>query len=308
MLRNTFCHIPGINEKTERNLWAAGITSWDSALVISSPFESGPWNALDLQIGRKIPRAILKSWPRLMQESIGNYANRNLSYFVEKLPANQHWRLFRDFQDSCAFVDIETTGPSSRWDKITTIVLYDGRSVRYYVNGDNLDEFPRDVKDYPLLVTYNGKSFDIPFIERFFAIRLPQAHIDLRYPLRSLGLKGGLKGCERLLGIGRPGLEGVGGFVAIQLWNEFRNRKNVKALETLLAYNIQDTLSLHTLMVHAHNEKLKATPFAYSHSLPSPPLLESPFQADHDTLERILRQISGIRAVRGASPSVPSSG
>jgi hypothetical protein len=30
MLTNTFCHLPGIGEKTERNLWAAGVTSWHS--------------------------------------------------------------------------------------------------------------------------------------------------------------------------------------------------------------------------------------------------------------------------------------
>src|SRR5262249_37451373 len=160
-----------------------------------------------------------------------------------------------DFRDACAFVDIETTG-LSRWDEITTAVLYDARSVRYYVNGDNLKDFPRDVKDYRLLVTYNGRCFDIPFIERVFRIRLPQAHIDLMYPLRSLGLKGGLKGCERQLGIGRPGLEGVDGFVAVLLWNEFRKRKDVKALETLLAYNVQDAVALHALMVHTLNEKV----------------------------------------------------
>ena len=125
-------------------------------------------------------------------------------------------------------MDIETTG--LYWsDKITTAVLYDGRAVRYYINGKNLDEFPRDLKDYPLLVTYNGKTFDVPFIERFFQVRLPQAHIDVMYPLRSLGVTGGLKGCERQVGIARPGLEDVDGFAAVLLWNEYRNKKNVKA-------------------------------------------------------------------------------
>ena len=240
-----------------------------------------------------------------MQESSGNHANRNLSYFIEKLPANQHWRLYRDFHDSCAFVDIETTGLSG-WDEITTVVLYDGRSVRYYVNGDNLDEFPRDLEAYTLLVTYNGKSFDIPFIERFFSIRVPQAHIDLRYPLGNLGLTGGLKGCERMLGIDRPGLEGVGGYAAVLLWNEYRKRKNVKALETLLAYNIQDSLSLHALMVHVHNEKLKETPFAVSHSLPSPRLPESPFQPDPDVLKQIQHEAFGPLSSEITTLSVPT--
>jgi uncharacterized protein len=86
-----------------------------------------------------------------MQEAIDNHANRNPGFFAEKLPTNQHWRLYREFQDSCAFVDIETTGLYSP--EITTIVLYDGRTIRSYVNGVNLNDFPADVTDYHLLVT-----------------------------------------------------------------------------------------------------------------------------------------------------------
>ncbi len=274
MLMNTFCHLPGIGEKTERKLWAAGVTSRDS-----SPHEALLWLPLSSE-----------EWSRYMREWVHQYEQRNAAYFAENLPTNQRWRLYWDFRDECAFVDIETTGLPPWGDEITTIVLYDGRTLRHYVNGDNLDQFPKDVEAYPLLVTYNGKTFDIPFLERFFRIRLPQAHIDLRYPLRSLGLKGGLKGCERQLGISRPGLENVGGFDAVLLWQEYRTQKNIKALETLLAYNIQDTLALHALMVHTHNEKVKATPFAGSYSLPAPSLPASPFKADSETLERLCPQ------------------
>jgi hypothetical protein len=226
-----------------------------------------------------------------MQESIDHLANRNPSYFADNLPSNQHWRLYRNFQDTSAFLDIETTGLHGG--EITTIVLYDGRSIRYYVNGDNLDEFPHDVNDYRLLVTYNGKSFDVPFIEGYFHVQLSQAHIDLRYVLRDLGLKGGLKGCERQLGLSRVELEGIDGSVAPLLWHEYRKDRNARALETLLAYNIQDTLSLHALMVHAYNQKVWATPFSGSHSLPPPSLPEPPFKADHETVERVRRLAFG---------------
>ena len=34
MLQHTFCHLPGISVTTERQLWAAGIDSWDAALAV----------------------------------------------------------------------------------------------------------------------------------------------------------------------------------------------------------------------------------------------------------------------------------
>jgi uncharacterized protein len=271
MLTSTFCHIPRIGEKTERDLWSAGVLSWHS-----------DWD----HAASLLPRGIQESWPRHLKESATNHADRNLGYFAKNLPNNQLWRLYMDFQDSCAFLDIETTGLYNA--DITTIAVYDGQVIHTYVNGDNLDSFPADIMKYRLLVTYNGKCFDLPFIERFFGIQLPHAHIDLRYPLRSLGLKGGLKGCERQLGMDRTGLDGVDGYVAVLLWNEYQRRNNARALETLLAYNIQDTLSLYTLMVHTHNTKVKATPFVASHSMTAHSLPESPFEPDRKTVERLM--------------------
>jgi len=34
MLQHTFCHLPGITVTTERQLWAAGIDSWETALAV----------------------------------------------------------------------------------------------------------------------------------------------------------------------------------------------------------------------------------------------------------------------------------
>src|SRR5579859_4351550 len=106
MLRKTFCHIPRIGEKTERRLWSAGVTSWDAGRPDSDA---------------KLPKAVLESWPRYMQESIDNHANRNPRYFAERLSSKQHWRLYSEFQDVCAFLDIETTGLYGYDVPITTI-------------------------------------------------------------------------------------------------------------------------------------------------------------------------------------------
>jgi hypothetical protein len=65
---------------------------------------------------------------------------------------------------------------------------------------------------------------------------------------------------------------------------------NRAALETLLAYNIEDVVNLETLMVLAYNLKLRETPFSGSHQLPLPVRPQVPFTADRETIRRIRRQ------------------
>ena len=80
--------------------------------------------------------------------------------------------MFPEFSEHAAYLDIETTGLDRAHDTITTIALYDGSEIKWYVQGQNLDDFPRDIERYNLLISYNGSCFDVPFIERFFNIRL----------------------------------------------------------------------------------------------------------------------------------------
>src|SRR5262245_34079167 len=178
-------------------------------------------------------------------------------------------------------------------DTVATVALYDGRCVRTYVRGHNLPQFAGDVQAYRLLVTYHGKSFDLPVLRRCLGCRLDQAHIDLRHSLAGLGLRGGLKACERQVGLARPGLEEVDGPVAVLLWHAYRRRHDPRALETLLAYNVQDAVSLEALMVHAHNAglaRLAAAPFAAGYRLPPPAAPANPFTPDADTVRRVLRE------------------
>ena len=239
MLTNTFHHIRGIGSTTERRLWDAGILSWED-LLDNQPV-----------ILSKKKREMLSV---AIEESVQHLEARNPHYFGQRLPSNQCWRLFKDFRDRIAYLDIETTGLEG---EITTIALYDGQSIKTYVQGRNLDRFKDDIYEYDVIVTYNGKCFDVPFIESDLRVKLNQVHIDLRYVLNSIGFSGGLKGCERKAGIDRNELSGLDGYHAPILWREFRDKKDEKALETLLAYNCQDTVNLEILMVMAHNLKLK---------------------------------------------------
>ncbi len=188
MLQNTFCHISGVGRKTEARLWQAGIRSWqDFAAARHCPVSPAK-------------ESLIKKELEDSQEAL---EQKHSGYFSRRLPADHQyqWRLFSEFRSRTAYVDIETTGLSREFNRITTIALYDGNRIFCYVNGHNLDQFVDDIAFYDLLVTYNGKTFDLPFIERFFDIRLSHAHVDLRYVLKSLGYRGGLKGCEKRMGL-----------------------------------------------------------------------------------------------------------
>lgn len=278
MLQNTFCHIQGIGLKTEQRLWEAGIRSWEDI----TPATRVPFSGKTLHL---LPACIEQS-----RKALDGLAPR---YFEKRLHTGLAWRLFPEFRDCTAYVDIETDGMDSFNGGITTIALYDGRDVYYYIDGDNIDRFPEDIQRYRVLVTYNGKCFDAPFIERFFGIELPHAHLDLRYILAALGYKGGLKACETALGIDRGLMKGLDGWYAPLLWREYRQYGHGEALETLLAYNIEDAVNLENLMVQAYNMNIAGTPFAESHRLPDPPLPCLPFRPHLATVER-MKQTYGI--------------
>lgn len=278
MLTNTFCHIPGIGPRKEQKLWSSGFRHWDDCLG------PGRLSALSPRASRHVIE-----WLHASREHL---QRGDPSFFASAMPTNLLWRLFPEFRDEVAYLDIETTGLGGPGSSITSIALYDGRAISWFLQGQNLHEFPEAVSRYKVLVTYNGKCFDLPFLERFFRMPLDQPHIDLRYLLGSLGYKGGLKGCERQLGIGRGDLEGVDGYFAVLLWEEYARQDCLEALQTLLAYNIQDTVNLETLMVKAYNLKLRETPFADTHELPLPRVPNVPFQPDRETIERIRSKIA----------------
>ncbi|MFC1883116.1 ribonuclease H-like domain-containing protein, partial [Thermodesulfobacteriota bacterium] len=224
-----------------------------------------------------------------IKESKQHLYQNHPEYFSKLLPANQSWRLFPEFRDSTAYLDIETTGLDRQFNKITTIALYDGQAIKTYIQGQNLDDFIEDIQQYKVIVSYNGKSFDVPFLEQYFNIRLAQAHIDLRYVLSSLGFRGGLKGCERQMGMDRGDLKDIDGFFAVLLWDEYQRAGDSKALESLLSYNIQDTINLENLLVTAYNLKLKDTPFHDTHLIADSPPPVIPYNVDLETVDKIKR-------------------
>lgn len=118
--------------------------------------------------------------------------------------------------------------------------------------------------------------------------RIPDGEFDSIFkPNQYLGFRGGLKGCERQLGVDRGDLKDIDGFFAVLLWDEYQRTKDQKALDTLLAYNVQDTVTLENLMVTAYNIKLQQTPFydklLIAETLPP----ANPYRVDLETVGRI---------------------
>lgn len=274
MLQHTFCHIPGIGIKTEKKLWEAGITTWEKWLDSRS---------LRCSASTMVDAEKILHRSRLALEN-------NPMFFTGKLSSTEPWRIFPHYRPRTAYLDIETTGLDD-YAEVTTIALYNGEEVFTYVNGRNLNDFVDDIAHYQVIVSYNGKSFDVPFLERYFHIKLDQAQIDLRYVLARLGFKGGLKGCEKQLGLNRGNLDGVDGYFAVLLWRRYMQENDERALESLLAYNIEDTINLERLAIEAYNRNVLSTPFAEKLLLPFPGLPPNPYQADYDCIERIKRSL-----------------
>lgn len=234
MLNETFLHLPGMGPVTERKLRARGICCWEDLLAARA--------------GGRLSGLRARRWCEEAEESARRWRLEDWSYFEERLPAGQKWRAFGTLGDRCLFVDIETTGLGGG-DAITVIGTCDGRNYRAYVDGRDLEEAAAAIARYPLVVTFNGAQFDLPMIRAHFPGHVfNHIHVDLRFPLRTIGLTGGLKAIERAVGLARgPATAGLDGWDAVRLWYEYR-RGHAQALDLLLQYNEEDVRHLQPLM------------------------------------------------------------
>ena len=248
-LANSFIGVDGVGERTERDLWRAGVTHWDAFDGATAP---GVGPTLGDRIGA------------FVDEARGRLAAGDARFFAEALPDREAWRLFEDFRDRAAYLDIETTGLSRRRDDVTVVTVHCPGDTRTLVRGRDLsrEALEAALADAAVLVTFNGARFDVPFLETSFGLELDRAHVDLMYPCRRLGLTGGLKAIERTVGIGRDRPD-LGGRDAVRLWHRYARRGDEGALETLVDYNREDTANLEMLMEtvadRLHREVFEAT-------------------------------------------------
>jgi uncharacterized protein YprB with RNaseH-like and TPR domain len=244
MLEHTFIHLPDFGPRRERRLWESGISAWDDFIARFG----------DSQYHRSLCGRIKRSSDALKA--------RDAAFFSEALPKGEAWRAFPSFS-RVAYVDIETTGLAPATDYMTVVGLFDGEKVHSYVHGVNLADFRRDIAEYDTVITFNGSMFDLPFIRKSFpGIRLPPLHVDLRFLLASLDVRGGLKKIEQHFGMEREDdLKGMNGYDAVLLWQRYLKRKEPAVLDRLVRYNAADITNLKALMEWAYREKRARTGF-----------------------------------------------
>jgi len=244
MIKSTFIFIPGIGEKTEEYLWKKSILTWDD--LKERAHIIGLSNA---------KRRIIEDYLDRAENALHKH---DASFFAEHLPQKEYWRIYKEFRDKVLFLDIETTGLSLYYDKITLIGTFNGHKVKIFAKDNNLGKILNYLQNYEMIVTFNGKLFDIPFIlKEFPEAKIPLIHIDLRYLLRSLGVTGPLKKIEVKLDISRPkDVQEINGREAAVLWSRFVKGDD-QALEKLLLYNIYDVVNLQNILYLCYQKKIE---------------------------------------------------
>jgi uncharacterized protein YprB with RNaseH-like and TPR domain len=241
MIKRTFLILPSIGRKTEMDLWKRGMTDWDQFID-----------------ARSIPGISPARKSRLDEHLVRarHFLERGRTdYFSKVLPTNEHWRIYGRFREDTAFLDIETDsqGPYAN---VTVVGIHRNGRTRTLVRGQDLssESIKEALDGCKLLVTFNGSSFDLPILGYHYPLSVPRVpHFDLRHGCHRIGLDGGLKRIERIMGIQREReVEFVTGEEAVYLWRAWERRRRKNALNLLLKYNEEDTKNMVPLADHVY--------------------------------------------------------
>lgn len=198
-----------------------------------------------------------------------NFAVERLQHLLEAkdvhslsslTPGKYKYLLALEFPELVTFLDIETTGLSHIYHTLT-LVGYCGESQWHAEIMGRGAMFSEDFRDRlasaPILVTFNGILFDIPFLQSNETLPRHES-LDLRFLSRRLGYSGSQKSVEEQLGIRRPrSIGGVRGEQAPALWHR-TIRGDRRALSSLLKYNYYDVRGLYAILLRLAPEALVA--------------------------------------------------
>jgi len=145
-----------------------------------------------------------------------------------------------------AYLDIETTFDG----QISVVGIHVPGREMVQLTGNQVTDvlIAKALEGVTTVVTFNGASFDLPFINRTTGLQIREMveHRDLLRSCRKRGLKGGLKRVEILLGITRTSGV-VDGRMAPRLWQRWETEGDEEALRVLLDYNREDCVNLEVL-------------------------------------------------------------
>lgn len=241
MIESTFLLAPGIGPKRERAIWDDGVGTWGEFLSRGSVRGVGP---------RSKPAC-----DRAVEAASELLRAGDCRGLGAMLPRGEQWRLFGRFGGGAAFLDLETDG-LERDSLVTAVTVHRAGRTETLVRGRGLDEEAlADALDgCSMLVTFNGSCFDLPVLRCSFpGLDLGMPHFDLRFGCRRVGLRGGLKGVERALGMAREdGIAEVDGMEAVRLWRRWARDGDAAALDTLAEYNRADAVNLAEVAAEAY--------------------------------------------------------
>jgi hypothetical protein len=208
-----------------------------------------------------------RAWPahyRHGVSDVGALIELPADILSELLPAGSAAEPMNCPPQRWAFLDTETTGLAGGSGTLAFLVGVGAitpagfRLKQYFLRQPSeeaslLSALAADLASFDVLVTYNGKAFDVPLLETRFLMNRQKApfarlqHVDLLFGARRLWrLK--LESCrlqdlERRI-LGHERVDDVGGGFIPNLYFDYLRRRDARPLEPVFFHNAIDILSL----------------------------------------------------------------
>ncbi len=192
-----------------------------------------------------------------------------MPFFTERLPSRELFRIALEYPERTLFLDIESTGLSHVYDRLTMVGWRYQGAFGAVVGGELSPELRDALDDALVLVTFNGILFDVPFLAyKFDGLVFPPCHVDLRFLVRRAGYSGGQKKVEEEMGFERgESLAGTRGGDAPLLWYDFLDG-DMGALRHLVEYNHADVEGLASIFDRVAGEIVSGWGHELSRELP----------------------------------------
>src|SRR5258708_23435781 len=257
MLQRSFQLFKGISVRRERELWSAGVWTWEM-LEAKEVRQKSLFGELSTGTAAAL------------REAANAFVTKDVRYFATHLGKSEHYRRGLTLTEDCLFFDIETTGLSGYYSFITVVGWSRGSQYGFFIKGQSDEAFRADIRNAKCLVTFNGTLFDLPFIQQEFPdVVFPPVHVDLRFTAKRVGLTGGQKEIEKRLRFARKGIaKGLTGEFAPVLWHRYV-QGDVESLRALLRYNAADLRGMKAIfdaVVPRLQRKMKFPGAAWRHT------------------------------------------